>query len=194
MSTRDVSAHARTRLRHVRWPGSVSRRNAGYAAPMARYPTRQAVSAGGLIVDDRPDGRWVVLISRRNAAGELQWTLPKGGPEEGEGLEVAAVREVEEETGLRCRIEQKLGVIDYWFVWRSAEVRYHKFVHYFLMRHDGGEAGPRDEEAEEVAWMPLPQALDRLTHHCQAIVIQGESYRQRGRRKEAAVAKAPGAS
>jgi DNA replication protein DnaC len=27
-------------------------------------------------------------------------------------------------------------------------------------------------------------ALDRLTHHCQTIIIQGQSYRQRGRRKE----------
>ncbi|MBM3465431.1 MAG: transposase [Armatimonadetes bacterium] len=34
-------------------------------------------------------------------------------------------------------------------------------------------------------------ALDRLTHHCQAIVIQGESYRQRGRRKEAAATGPP---
>jgi len=27
-------------------------------------------------------------------------------------------------------------------------------------------------------------ALDRLTHHCHTLVIRGESYRQRGRRKE----------
>lgn len=132
---------------------------------MARFPTRQAVSAGGLVYEDRPDGPAVVLISRRNAAGHLQWTLPKGGLEEGEDLEQAAVREVREETGLDCEIIRKLGVIDYWFVWRPDRVRYHKFVHYFLMRHRGGAPQPRDDEAEDVVWMSLDEAKRSLTHN-----------------------------
>ncbi|HEY8341339.1 MAG TPA: NUDIX domain-containing protein, partial [Egibacteraceae bacterium] len=66
---------------------------------MARYPTQRAVSAGGLVYEDRPDGRYVVLISRRNAGGQLQWTLPKGGLEGDEDLRAAAIREVREETG-----------------------------------------------------------------------------------------------
>ncbi|HVM00001.1 MAG TPA: NUDIX hydrolase [Egibacteraceae bacterium] len=131
---------------------------------MPRYPTKRAVSAGGLVFDDRPEGRWVVLISRRNAAGRLQWTLPKGGLEDGEDLATAAVREVREETGLECSIIDKLGVIDYWFVWRPDEVRYHKFVHYYLMRHDGGVPQPRDDEAEDVVWLRFDEALERLTH------------------------------
>lgn len=131
---------------------------------MARYPTKRAVSAGGLVCDDRPGGRWVVLISRRNAAGELQWTLPKGGLENGEELEDAAVREVREETGLDCAITDKLGVIDYWFVWKPDQVRYHKFVHYYLMAHTGGEPHPRDDEAEDVVWLRFDDALARLTH------------------------------
>lgn len=131
---------------------------------MARYPTRRAVSAGGLVVDDRPDGRWVVLISRRSAAGTLQWTLPKGGLEGDERREDAALREVREETGLDCDIVAELGTIDYWFVWRPDEVRYHKYVHYFVMRHRGGDPAPRDDEAEDVEWFPLAEALARLTH------------------------------
>lgn len=131
---------------------------------MARYPTRRAVSAGGLVLADRPDGRWVVLISRRSAAGALQWTLPKGGLEDGEDLAAAAVREVREETGLDCEIVAELGVVDYWFVWRPDQVRYHKYVHYFLMRHLGGEPAPHDDEAEDVEWMPLAEAVRRLTH------------------------------
>ncbi len=131
---------------------------------MARYPTRQAVSAGGLVFEDRPDGRWVVLISRRNAAGQLQWTLPKGGLEEGEDLEAAAVREVEEETGLLSEIREKLGVVDYWFVWRPEEVRYHKYVHYYLMAHISGDTQVHDDEAEDVVWMPITEAIARLTH------------------------------
>ena len=131
---------------------------------MARYPTKQAVSAGGLVFQDRPDGRWVVLISRRNAAGQLQWTLPKGGLEAGEDLEAAAIREVEEETGLRSAICEKLGVVDYWFVWRPDEVRYHKYVHYYLMSFEGGDTQLHDDEAEDVEWMPIAEALRRLTH------------------------------
>ena len=131
---------------------------------MARYPTKQAVSAGGLVFEDRPDGRWVVLISRRSAAGQLQWTLPKGGLEAGEDLEAAAIREVEEETGLRSSIREKLGVVDYWFVWRPDEVRYHKYVHYYLMDFLGGDTEHHDDEAEDVVWMPIAEALRRLTH------------------------------
>jgi len=131
---------------------------------MVRYPTRRAVSAGGLVVDDRPDGRWVVLISRRSAAGALQWTLPKGGLEGDEQRQDAALREVREETGLDCDIVAELGTIDYWFVWRPDEVRYHKYVHYYVMRHRGGKPAPRDDEAEDVEWFPLAEALARLTH------------------------------
>lgn len=136
----------------------------GYPPRMARYPTQEAVSAGGLVFEDRPEGRWVVLISRRSAAGALQWTLPKGGLEPGESRETAAVREVREETGLAAEITDQLGTIDYWFVWRPDKVRYHKWVHYYLMRHLGGEPHPRDDEAEDVVWLPIEQAVERLTH------------------------------
>jgi len=125
-----------------------------------------------LVVADRPDGRWVVLISRRSATGALQWTLPKGGLEEGERLEDAAVREVREETGLDCEILSELGVIDYWFVWRPDQVRYHKFVHYYVMRHRGGEPLVRDDEAEDVEWLPLADALARLTHLNERVLVR----------------------
>lgn len=140
---------------------------------MSRYPTRRAVSAGGLVVDERPDGPWVVLIAHRNAAGDIQWTLPKGGLEGGEELEEAAVREVREETGLDAEVIDKLGVVDYWFVWRPDSVRYHKYVHYFLMRYRGGDMAARDDEAEEVAWLPLDRALERLTHTNERELVRG---------------------
>jgi ADP-ribose pyrophosphatase YjhB (NUDIX family) len=130
----------------------------------ARYPTKRATSAGGLVYTDRPDGRWVVLIAHRDTSGRLQWTLPKGGLEADEDLETAAVREVLEETGLRAEIIQKLGVVDYWFVWKPDQVRYHKYVHYYLMAHQGGDLRHRDDEAEDVRWLPIAEAVTRLSH------------------------------
>lgn len=128
------------------------------------YPVRRAVSAGGLVVQDRADGRWVLLIARRSAAGVLQWTLPKGGLEEDETLEQAALREVREETGIYADIAGQLGVVDYWFVWRPDAVRYHKYVHYYVMRPRGGHLHERDDEAEQVAWLPIDDALGLMSH------------------------------
>lgn len=139
---------------------------------MSRYPTRHAVSAGGLVIDDRADGRWVVLIARRNQAGKLLWSLPKGGLEDGEDHAAAALREVREETGLACRITGSLGVVDYWFVWREDAVRYHKWVHYFTMRPEGGSLDERDEEADDVAWLPFDEAIERLSHDNERALVQ----------------------
>ncbi len=140
---------------------------------MSRYPTRRATSAGGGVCDDRDDGRrWVLLIARRNAAGRAQWTLPKGGLEDGETAEEAALREVREETGHGAVITDLLGTIDYWFVWRPDEVRYHKYVHYWFMWWDGHPAGERDDEADAVEWVPIEIALVRLAHRNERRLVE----------------------
>lgn len=140
---------------------------------MARYPTRRATSAGGVVCDDREDGRrWVLLIARRNAAGKAQWTLPKGRIEPGESDEQAAIREVREETGHGAVVSHLLGTIDYWFVWRPDEVRYHKYVHYFFMWWDGQTPGDRDDEAEHVEWVPVEAAVVRLAHRNERKLVE----------------------
>ncbi len=58
------------------------------------------ISAGGVVLRD---GK-MLLIQVRNLAGERLWTFPKGHPEKGEAPRKAALREVEEETGWKCRI------------------------------------------------------------------------------------------
>ena len=119
-------------------------------------PTVEEVSAGGVVV--RRVGRRleVAIIARYNRGGRLEWCLPKGHPEGTESHEEAAVREVEEETGIAGEVLASLGSIDYWFTVSSHRV--HKTVHHFLLRATGGtlttENDP-DHEAVDVAWVDL---------------------------------------
>jgi 8-oxo-dGTP pyrophosphatase MutT (NUDIX family) len=143
---------------------------------MPPLPVKSLVSAGGVVVDDRADGaRWVLLIVHRSMSGHPRWTLPKGGVEPGETPEVAALREVREETGHTAVIERPLSTIEYTFVWRPERVRYQKAVHYFLMRWDGGAPGERDDEAEHVEWVPLSIALLRLSHRNERELVEAAS-------------------
>lgn len=90
------------------------------------------------------------------------WSLPKGHVEQGETREQAAVREVEEETGIAGRILAPLGSIDFWFV--ADGRRIHKTVHHFLMEKTGGALSADDAEVVEVEWVPLPDVSARLAY------------------------------
>jgi ADP-ribose pyrophosphatase YjhB (NUDIX family) len=104
----------------------------------------------------------VALIGRRDRRGRLLWSLPKGHLEEGESAEDAAVREVEEETGIRGRVLASLGSIDYWFV--AEDRRIHKTVHHYLLEAAGGELSDDDVEVDQVAWVPLDELPGRLAY------------------------------
>lgn len=115
-----------------------------------------ATSAGGVVFDA---GERIVLLGFTTPTGSRRWSLPKGALEPGETPEIAAVREVREETGLDATILSKAATIDYWFVWAPDDTRYHKYVHYFTMRATGGDFSRRDEEAEMVEWFDAEDAL-----------------------------------
>ena len=102
------------------------------------------------------------VIGRLDRRGRLLWSLPKGHIESGETAEEAAVREVEEETGIIGRVVAPLGTIDFWFV--AEDRRVHKTVHHFLMRALGGELSDSDMEVSEVAWVPLDELESRLAY------------------------------
>ena len=106
--------------------------------------------------------RRAALIGRLDRRGRLLWSLPKGHIELGETAEQAAVREVEEETGIIGRVVAPLGTIDFWFV--AEDRRVHKTVHPFLLRALGGELCDDDVEVAEVAWVPLGELESRLAY------------------------------
>jgi ADP-ribose pyrophosphatase YjhB (NUDIX family) len=102
------------------------------------------------------------LIARHDRRGRLVWSLPKGHLEHGETAEQAAVREVEEETGIRSEVLAPLGTIDFWFV--ADGRRIHKTVHHFLLRALGGELSDEDVEVVDVQWYALPEVAGVLAY------------------------------
>jgi ADP-ribose pyrophosphatase YjhB (NUDIX family) len=135
--------------------------------PKAKPPYAKRVdevSAGGLVVDTT--GKLGLLIGRRDqkdATGtRILWSLPKGHIEEGETPEQAALREVQEETGIQSVIEKSLGVIDFWFM--AGGKRIHKTVHHYLFRESGGLLAAQESEVDEVAWFPLAEIVERLAY------------------------------
>jgi len=119
-------------------------------------------SAGGLVLDMGHEVPRAALIGRTDRQGRLLWSLPKGHIEVGESAEQAAVREVEEETGIAGEILGELGTIDFWFV--ADGRRIHKTVRHYLMRRVGGELSDADVEVDEVAWVPLTDIRARLAY------------------------------
>lgn len=134
----------------------------------------EETSAGGLVLrqlaQDPSTGsgsptpsRWqAALIARHDRRGRLVWSLPKGHLEGAETPTEAAIREVEEETGILGEIVAPLGVIDFWFV--ADGRRIHKTVHHFLLRAISGELSDADIEVAAVEWVDLDAVAHRLTY------------------------------
>jgi 8-oxo-dGTP pyrophosphatase MutT (NUDIX family) len=94
------------------------------------------------------------------------WALPKGLIGEGEDPAATALREVEEETGVRGRLDRKLGDVRYVYTWEGERV--FKVVSFFLVRYSSGRLGairPEFEhEVAEVRWLPLAEAPRLLAY------------------------------
>ena len=132
--------------------------------------TRAEVSAGGVVFRDTPDGKEIVLASRRTKRGELAWGLAKGQVESDERPEDTAVREVREETGIEADIERDLGEISYFYVWEGVRVR--KRVRFYLMRATGGDVSRHDHEMEEVRWFPAKEAIRKASFASERQVLE----------------------
>lgn len=119
------------------------------AASTSRPPLpTHILSAAAVVVNDRNE----LLLVRSPRRG---WEMPGGLVERGETLQQAAIREVLEESGIEIAISGFAGVFQ-----NVARDRCH---FHFLAKPIGGS--PRTgSESLEVAWFPLPAALERVTH------------------------------
>jgi 8-oxo-dGTP diphosphatase len=125
----------------------------------------EIVAAGGLLLewskDSGKNSEPRVLLVHRPKYDD--WSFPKGKLDPGETIEEAALREVEEETGLRCRILRPLEPLRYQYRDRSNILR-PKVVHYFLMEVEGGKVSVNMYEIDEAGWYPTSDALNRLRY------------------------------
>jgi 8-oxo-dGTP diphosphatase len=113
-------------------------------------------AGGGLMVRRSREGQLQVAVVHRPARED--WSFPKGKLEPGETFEDCALREVYEETGLRCRLGRFVGHTEY----RDRKDR-PKIVAYWLMAPESGFFRPNDE-VDELRWLSLPDAAQLLSY------------------------------
>ncbi|MGJ3253474.1 MAG: NUDIX hydrolase [Elainellaceae cyanobacterium] len=133
--------------------------------------TIHLTSAGGVVFRTRNDTFDIILIS----VGESRrWQLPKGLIDEGETLEVTALREVKEETGTTAELLQPIDTIDYWYYGDSdgKRVRHHKVVHFFLMKYQSGDVADHDDEVHEARWTDIDRAIALLAFDSEKEVVK----------------------
>ena len=132
--------------------------------------TERAESFGGVVYRRQADSPLQIIVVGRKDPGI--WGLPKGTPNLGESVEQTALREVREETGVEVEIERKIDVIEYWFVRAAIDTRFHKFVHFYLMRPTGGDTSLHDHEHDYVEWLPIDEAKSLLTYPNEVRIIE----------------------
>ena len=145
------------------------------------------ISAGGLVIR-RSDGEWMLAAiepqRERGASSKIVFALPKGIVDAGETPEQTAVREVQEETGLRATLVTRLSDIKYVYVrsWGDKE-RVFKIVSFYLLRYESGEIGQIAPEmrieVKQALWIPLKEAARKLSYRGEKdMVRRAQEYLQ----------------
>ena len=130
-------------------------------SPAIKVPVKDQTSAGGVVFRRQETGVEVVIVS---VGSNNRWQLPKGLVDKGENPEVTAVREAREEAGVSSEVVQPIETIEYWYVGldNGIRVRFHKRVHFYLLRYISGDTKDHDWEVNEARWVPIEDATSQL--------------------------------
>lgn len=144
----------------------------GSQLPKSEKPDIRA--AGGVVLRRDDDRKTRAAVVHRPKYED--WSLPKGKLEKGEGWREAALREVEEETGMRCAAAGELPPVSY----RDRKGR-RKHVRYWLMEPEGGEFEPHGE-VDELRWVTAKEAGEVLTYEHDRDLVRRAMRSHRWRR------------
>ncbi|MGE5252264.1 MAG: NUDIX hydrolase [Bacteroidota bacterium] len=140
--------------------------------PKPKARTEDQVSAGGVAFRASRSGPAEVAIVSVNPS--RRWQLPKGLVDPGESPEMAALREVREEAGIETKLLALIDTIEYWYRGdrKGQAIRYHKYVHFFLLAYLRGDVTDHDHEVAEARWVSLDQAIEMLAFPTERAVVQ----------------------
>ncbi len=133
-------------------------------------------SAGGVVYKPGPStslGKNSLLILVAQHSQHHGWVFPKGligDTVKGEQKEDTAIREVEEETGIKGKIVAPLKPVTFWYQFKGEKIK--KTVYYFTMEYVSGDTNHHDFEMEQVEWLPMEQVEERLTYKSDKMVWQ----------------------
>jgi 8-oxo-dGTP diphosphatase len=128
-------------------------------------PEAAEVKAAGGVVWRRGSGGTEIVAVHRPRYDD--WSLPKGKLDPGESWEQAALREVEEEVGLRCALGAELPPTTY-----TDHKGRAKAVRYWLMEPEGDAAFTPNEEVDEMRWVDLETAVGLLSYPHDAELVR----------------------
>ncbi len=131
-------------------------------------------AAGGVVTRATTSGDLEVLVVHRPRYDD--WSLPKGKLEPGESHEHAALREVEEETGVRCALGDELAALRY--IDRKGR---DKVVRYWRMTPVGNSPWRANDEVDAVRWVPAGDAQTLLTYDADRELVAGVVREGRGK-------------
>lgn len=136
-----------------------------------KLPVREQVSAGGVVFRRDNERIDVVIVA---VGGNNRWQLPKGLVEKAENPEIAAVREAREEGGIDSEVIAHIETVEYWYAGLDGgeRVRFHKRVHFYLLRYLSGDTKNHDWEVNEARWVPIDDAASQLAFDNERRVVE----------------------
>ncbi|HMB21655.1 MAG: NUDIX hydrolase [Chloroflexota bacterium] len=148
-----------------------------------KISTLDQISAGGVAFRWKDSEPEIAIVCVKP---KLRWQLPKGIVDPGESPEETALREVREEAGVETDRLALIETIEYWYrsVRNGKPVRYHKFVHFYLLQYRAGDVSDHDHEVEEARWVNFDEALALLEFKSERDVAEKAQEMIKARGKE----------